>query len=66
MWGRRYELCDGVLPRTSKYKSPFLWIEMMVILIALLEGFKSLLAVLPTSRPKRPGLVKPGTRADGS
>jgi hypothetical protein len=35
---------------------------MMVILIALLEDFKSLLAVLPTSEAKRPGLVKPGTR----
>jgi hypothetical protein len=31
-------------------------------LIALLEDFKSLPAVLPTSKPKRPGLVKPGTR----
>jgi hypothetical protein len=35
---------------------------MTVILIVLLEDFKFLLAVLPTSKPKRPGLVKPGTR----
>ena len=37
----------------------------MVILIALLEDFKSLPAMLPTCKPKRPGLVKPGTRPRG-
>ena len=49
-----------MLPRASKYQGPPY--GFMVILIALLEDFKSLPAVLPTSKPKRPGLVKPTTR----